>query len=64
MLVVTPKQYDSTGVYMLGRQAMLVRHMLAMGYKVMCVNMDKADVMSKKHLMEYLQNLYTEAYKS
>ena len=61
VLVIPSEQYDSSGEFMLGRQAMRVRHMQTMGYKVLCVNTCKIEKMNKPdELTEYLLNLFRE----
>ena len=65
VLVIPPEQYDSSGEFILGRQAMRVRHMQTMGYKVLCVNTCKIEKMNKPdELTEYLLNLFTEVWET
>eukprot|EP00092_Neocalanus_flemingeri_P083580 GFUD01104916.1.p1 GENE.GFUD01104916.1~~GFUD01104916.1.p1 ORF type:complete len:670 (-),score=227.02 GFUD01104916.1:82-2091(-) len=63
VLVLTPEHYDQTGEHLVGSQAMRVRQLTIMGFKVMCVNMQMANklMMHPKKLREYLQKLYTDA---
>jgi len=66
VLVMTPEHYDRSGEHLVGSQAMRVRQLTIMGFKVMCVNMQMANklMMHPKQLREYLQKLYTEACKA
>jgi len=66
VLVLTPEHYDRTGEHLIGSQAMRVRQLTIMGFKVMCVNMQMANklMMHPKKLREYLQKLYLEACKT
>eukprot|EP00092_Neocalanus_flemingeri_P001663 GFUD01001774.1.p1 GENE.GFUD01001774.1~~GFUD01001774.1.p1 ORF type:complete len:670 (+),score=234.94 GFUD01001774.1:542-2551(+) len=65
VLVLTPEHYDQTGEHLVGSQAMRVRQLTIMGFKVMCVNMQMANklMMQPKKVREYLQKLYTDACK-
>ena len=60
VLVLPPEQYDSTGVYMLGMQGMLVRQLKANQYRVVCVNMDLVDGMNPAQLKEYTLKLCSQ----
>ena len=66
VLVMTPEHYDRSGEHLVGSQAMRVRQLTIMGFKVICVNMQMANklMMHPKQLREYLQKLYTEACKA
>merc|ERR1719483_461904 len=65
VLILAPEHYDHTGEHLIGSQAMRVRQLSGMGFKVMCVNMQMANklMMHPKQLREYLQKLYTAACK-
>jgi len=66
VLVLMPEHYDQSGEHLVGSQAMRIRQLTIMGFKVMCVNMQMANklMMHPKKLREYLQKLYTEACKA
>jgi len=66
VLVLTPEHYDRSGDHLIGSQAMRIRHLTLMGFKVMCINMLMANklMMHPKKLREYLQKLYLEACKT
>jgi len=66
VLVLTPEHYDRSGEHLVGSQAMRIRHLTLMGFKVMCVIMQMANklMMHPKKLREYLQKLYMEACKT
>jgi len=65
VLILAPEHYDHSGDHLVGSQAMRVRQLSVMGFKVMCVNMLMANklMMHPKQLREYLQKLYTAACK-
>ena len=65
VLILAPEHYDHSGDHLVGSQAMRVRQLSVMGFKVMCVNMQMANklMMHPKQLREYLQKLYTAACK-
>jgi len=62
VLVMTPEHYDRTGHHLLGPQALRIRHLKLMGFKVMLVNMNTANklMMNPANLKEYLQKLYLD----
>lgn len=62
VLVMSPEHYDRTGSHLLGPQALRIRHLKLMGFKVMLINMNTANklMMSPGSLREYLQKLYLE----
>jgi len=66
VLILTPEHYDRTGEHLVGSQAMKVRQLRIMGFKVMLVNMQTVNklMMHPKQLREYLQTLYLAACKS
>jgi len=66
VLIHTPEHYDRAGEHLIGSQAMRVRHLNLMGFKVMCINMQTANklIMHPKQLREYLQKLYITACKA
>ena len=63
VLLLSPEQLDRTGQHLVGLQAMRVRPLKLMGFRVMLVDMSKANKlqMHPKHLREYLQTQYSEA---
>jgi len=63
VLILTPEHYDRTGEHLVGSQAMRIRQLRIMGFKVMCVNMQMVNklMMHPKKLREYLQKLYIAA---
>jgi len=63
VLIHTPEHYDSSGQFLVGSQSMRVRQLTVMGFKVMCVNMSKANqlMMQPSKLEHYLQTLYNQA---
>merc|ERR1712128_9695 len=65
VLILAPEHYDHSGDYLVGSQAMRIRQLSVMGFKVMCVNMQMANklMMHPKQLREYFQKLYAAACK-
>lgn len=63
VLILTPEHYDRTGQHLVGSQAMRVRHLRLMGFRVMVVNQSKASrlLMHPRQLREYLQVQYRQA---
>jgi len=63
VLVNTPEHYDRSGEHLVGSQALRVRQLQVMGFKVMNVNMTKVNklAMHPNKLKDYLQRLYQQA---
>ena len=63
VLVHPPEHYDRSGRQLVGSQAMRARHLAAMGFRVMSVNMNHANqlAMHPDKLKQYLQSLYKTA---
>jgi len=66
VLILTPEHYDRSGKYLMGAQTMRVRHLKLMGFKVMLINMNKANklMLHPAKLREYLRTQYSEALKT
>ena len=60
VLVHPPEHYDRSGEHLVGSQAMRVRQLTAMGFRVMSVNMNQVNrlVMQPDKLRDHLQDLY------
>ena len=60
VLVHPPEHYDRAGDHLVGSQAMRVRQLTAMGFKVMSINMRQVNklVMHPDKLRDHLQELY------
>lgn len=63
ILIHAPEHYDRTGQHLVGLQAMRVRHLSLMGFKVMCVNLTKVNqlMFQPSKLEQYLKSLYIQA---
>jgi len=63
VLIHTPEHYDRSGKHLVGSQAMRVRHLTLMGFKVMGVNMKEVNqmMMNPARLKQHLQLLYKNA---
>ena len=63
VLVHPPEHYDRSGRQLVGSQAMRARHLAAMGFRVMSVNMNHANqlAMHPDKLKQYLHSLYKTA---
>ena len=63
VLINTPEHYDRSGQHLVGSQALRVRQLAVMGFKVMNINMNKANklMVHPNKLKDYLQRLYQQA---
>jgi len=63
LLILAQESYDRTGKHLLGPQAMRIRHLKLMGFKIMIVNMNTANklMVNPSGLKNYLQKQYLEA---
>lgn len=63
VVIISPEQYDRSGKHLLGPQALRIRHLKLMGFKVMVVNLSTANklMMNPGGLREYLQKEYMSA---
>ena len=62
VVILAPEHYDRSGQQLVGSQAMRVRQLTMLGFRVMQVNMMKANklMMHPVKLKEYLQELYSK----
>jgi len=63
VLINSPEHYDRSGQHLVGSQAMRVRQLGVMGFKVMNIDMTKTNklMMHPNKLKDYLQRLYHQA---
>merc|ERR1712013_138851 len=55
VLLMSSENYDCSGTFLLGRQAMKVRHIQSKGYKVICINVDILE--QPQELRKYMLDL-------
>ena len=62
VLINTPEHYDRSGQHLVGSQAMRVRQLNVMGFRVMNINMAKVNklMMHPNKLRDHLQSLYQQ----
>jgi len=65
VLVHPPEHYDMTGEHLIGSQAMRVRHLAHMGFKVMSINMSRVNklLMKPEKLKQFIKTAYNDANK-
>jgi len=63
LLILSQESFDRNGKHLLGPQAMRVRHLKLMGFKIMTINMNTANrlLVNPSGLSNYLQMQYHEA---
>jgi len=59
VLLMNSENYDCSGTFLLGRQAMKVRHIQSKDYKVICINVDILE--QPQELRKYMLNLIKDS---